>query len=159
MIRIFVSSYNGYSSGILDGTWHDLPSDTLWNDIEESCVSGAEEFFISDYEAPFEVGELDNIDDINELAEEYENLTREECIIFEALCDDGQEPQEAIEHIDDCILYENMDMVDIAEEYVNSCYNLDDFALRYFDYEMLARDLEIDGRYIECGGDIVECCY
>lgn len=48
---------------------------------------------------------------------------------------------------DDIILWENMDMVDVAQHYVDECYDLPEIAQRYFDYEAFARDLSYDGFY------------
>jgi antirestriction protein len=38
-----------------------------------------------------------------------------------------------------------MDLEEVAEELINECYDLPEFALRYFDYEAFARDLSFDG--------------
>lgn len=42
-------------------------------------------------------------------------------------------------------LYQGMDLTEVAEELVNDCCNLPDFALRYFDFEAFGRDLGFDG--------------
>lgn len=41
--------------------------------------------------------------------------------------------------------YPGQDLEEVAEELVNACYNLPEFALRYFDYAAFARDLKFDG--------------
>lgn len=41
--------------------------------------------------------------------------------------------------------YPGMNMEEVAEELVNDCCDLPDFALRYFDFAAFARDLRFDG--------------
>ena len=41
--------------------------------------------------------------------------------------------------------YHGMDLEEVAEELVNDCYDLPEFALRYFDFKAFARDLSFDG--------------
>lgn len=48
---------------------------------------------------------------------------------------------------DDITLWRDMDMVEVAEELIHNCYDLPEFAERYFDYEAFARDLSYDGYY------------
>jgi antirestriction protein len=38
-----------------------------------------------------------------------------------------------------------MDLEEVAEELIDECYNIPEFALRYFDYSAFARDLSFDG--------------
>ena len=67
-IRVFVSSLSAYNSGILTGKWTTLPV----NDVQKDILDGldGEEYFISDYDAPFEIGEHINLVNLNELARE-----------------------------------------------------------------------------------------
>lgn len=108
------------------------------------------------------IEELDDIEELNELAEEVEDLTPEESEIIEVLVSDGYPLREAIDLKDDCIHYGNMDMEDIAIEYVNSCVDTSNlgFLENYIDYSALARDMEIDGRYLtSASGSIIELCF
>lgn len=50
--------------------------------------------------------------------------------------------------------YQGMDLTDVAEELVNDCYNLPEFALRYFDFESFGRDLGFDG-YTETSKGVI----
>ena len=50
--------------------------------------------------------------------------------------------------------YQGMDLTEVAEELINDCYNLPDFALRYFDFEAFGRDLGFDG-YIETSNGVI----
>ena len=57
----------------------------------------------------------------------------------------GDSAEEAMHYMDDCVYYPGYTMTDVAEELVSECYDLPEIALRYFDYEAFARDLEYDG--------------
>lgn len=69
MISIYVSSLGAYNNGLLTGQWTDLPVDNVQEDIIDK-IDGAigDEYFITDYEAPFTIGEYDNINELNNLA-------------------------------------------------------------------------------------------
>ncbi len=66
-IQVFVSDLGAYNSGILTGKWTTLPV----NDVQDILGTlDGEEYFISDYNAPFKIGEYTNLEDLNELARE-----------------------------------------------------------------------------------------
>lgn len=50
-----------------------------------------------------------------------------------------------------------MTLEEVAEQLVEECYNLPEFALRYFDYEAFARDLRFDG-YEETAHGVICIC-
>jgi len=58
--------------------------------------------------------------------------------------------------MDEIVCYKNMDMEEIAEEYVDSFCKLGDFERRYFDFKSLAYDMEHDGNFINVDGCIYE---
>lgn len=51
----------------------------------------------------------------------------------------------AVDKYDTSTFYHDMDLVDVAYDIVEECYNLPENLERYFDYEAFARDLEIEG--------------
>ena len=51
----------------------------------------------------------------------------------------------AVDKYDTSTFYHDMDLVDVAYDIVEDCYNLPENLERYFDYEAFARDLEIEG--------------
>jgi hypothetical protein len=67
---------------------------------------------------------------------------------------------EAIENYEDSVrIYEDSTMEDIAENYIEECYNLDDMPsiiANNIDYESIARDMEIEGSFYRINGDIYE---
>ena len=72
-INVFVSNLAKYNDGELTGQWTTLPVDDVNKDILEPIDAVGKEWFISDYEAPFKIGEYDNLYALNELAEALED--------------------------------------------------------------------------------------
>ena len=79
-INVFVSNLAKYNDGELTGQWFDLPVDDVNKDILDKIDLGGDskhgyhdEWFISDYEAPFKIDEYDNLYALNELAEALED--------------------------------------------------------------------------------------
>ena len=65
----------------------------------------------------------------------------------------------AIEKIDDVIIYENQTLSDIAFDIVNESYELDKLPTlitAHIDYEGIARDLELDGNFTIIDNDVYE---
>ena len=72
-INVFVSNLAKYNDGELTGQWTTLPVEDVNKDILEPIDAVGKEWFISDYEAPFKIGEYDNLYALNELAEALED--------------------------------------------------------------------------------------
>ena len=73
--QIFITCLAAYNNGTLHGEWVDIDRDIddIQEDIdrilESSPEEDAEEFFITDYELPFKIGEYESIEDILEKLE------------------------------------------------------------------------------------------
>lgn len=73
-IKVFVSNVGAYNAGTLTGEWTTLPVKNVKTIFEADRkkngeVEGyGEKFFITDYEAPFEVHEYENLCELNKLA-------------------------------------------------------------------------------------------
>lgn len=152
-VKVFLTNLGKYNEGQLIGKWVEMPidEDELKEVLESIGINAEyEEFFITDYEAPFKIGEYDSIESINEKIEAYEDALEKVCDegALEALLDEGYSLDEITEY-DYSIYYNVNDMSDIAYEYVNGCYNVDKLPLgNYIDYEALGRDMGYDGNYI-----------
>ena len=157
-IRIYIANLGKYNEGYLVGEWIDLPATE--EEFEELFVrikvghynedgeyvagyaeghSFYEEVAIHDYESEIsglKIGEYDNIQKLNELAEELE---REDLETIEAIIEaTGCDLEDAIGR-SDVIFYKGYSMEDLAREYVEMM-DLPEIALQYFDYEAYARD-------------------
>ena len=151
--RIFITNLGKYNEGELVGKWVEMPVDEdELKDILESIGINKEyeEFFITDYEAPFEIGEYDSIESINEKIEKYEEAVERvgDEDALDALLKEGYD-LDGIMGYEYCIYYGVSDMSDIAYDYVDSCYNVDKIPFgNYIDYEALGRDMGFEGTYI-----------
>jgi antirestriction protein len=158
MFKIYVTNLGKYNEGYLIGKWLTLPateeevSDTL---KQIGINEYYEEYFITDYESDimnFKIDEYDNINDLNDIAEELESLSDYEQEVVEALLEYGYTLEDAIDKIDDCIVYYNCDtMEEVAERIADENGLLDQIPENlqyYFDFSAYGRDLEIEGTFI-----------
>ena len=149
MLKIFLTNLGKYNEGLLVGRWVELPCYDLEAELEE--------YFITDYESDFgiEVGEYDNIDELNELAEELEALDECEQEAVKAYIElESNDVREAMNAVNKgrCAFYSNTDLDTLAVEEVEA-WDLPDIALRYFDWEAYKRDMELNG-YTEINGGV-----
>lgn len=77
-IKIALTNLGKYNEGELVYEWLELPASQYEIDqvLENIGIDNVEyeEFFISDYEAPFTIGEYANINKLNEIAEQLQNV-------------------------------------------------------------------------------------
>ena len=170
---VFLTDMASFHSYLI-GEWISLPmeEDELSQTIkrilkkgEEACADGSihEEYFLTDWEGEefFQVGEYTNVFKLNEEVAHFNELDLEDYQIksvkFLMKSSIVSNLDEAIEKMEETVLYEETSFLDLAYQIVEEQYNLDDlpqFIANYFDYEALARDLELEGFYHEIDGDI-----
>ena len=165
ILNVFVTNLGKYNEGELCGEWLNLPAtDDEIEELMERIGIGEkyEEIFITDYESDFniKVNEYDNIEALNEMAEEIENLNEWELETLEALLTYFDDVEEALEKIEDVTIWAGCDdMEEVAEQYAEETGLLDCIPenLRYyFDFEAFGRDMEIEGTFIFYNGDCYE---
>ncbi|MGN0394254.1 MAG: antirestriction protein ArdA [Coprococcus sp.] len=179
MLRIYLTNLGKYNEGELLGEWVELPvsQEELTKvfdriqichdnvDYSDECGNLYEEYFITDYETDIEgveVGEYSNLNELNELAEQLDELEEDAQKAIQAMLLDGYTFNDALEKAsngDYTIYYNCDDMTAVAYEVVENCgylNNVPDNVARYFDYESFGRDLDIEGKFYNIGGDMVE---
>lgn len=164
MIKGYITNLGKYNEGELVGKWIDFPisEEELEKVYQEIGINEEyEEIFFTDWECEFDCGfgEYEDIDNINELAEQLEEIDRcGDLEKLEAIMEaTGDDISDAIDQLEDAVFYPGYNLVEVAEELVNDCYgfkNVDEIFFRYFDYEAFARDLEFDG-YTEVSGGVI----
>lgn len=102
MIKIALTNLRRYNEGDLIFKWVTLPCE----DFEEVFnVIGHDEYFISDYECEefhIEIHEYENLERLNELAEELECLDKFEKIILQAIMEaNGSDIYDALDTLKD----------------------------------------------------------
>lgn len=175
MLRIFISNLGKYVEGELIGEWVELPCtdgelDAVKERIgisDEPDENGRyyEECLITDYETDIqgiEVSEYADLDTLNELAESMEYFDNDELIAFQAFLQDGSNLDDALESVQngDYRIYDNCGTMEaVAIEIVEECgylNNVPEHVARYFDYEAFGRDLDIEGKFYNIDGNMVE---
>ena len=165
-MKIFLTNLGKYNEGELVGEWVEFP--VSQGELQEvfdhiGINEEYEEYFITDYECDlYEVGEYENIDKLNDIAERIKKLGGEGRNVVKALIQKlDYTLDEAIEKVnngDYRIYYDCDDMEDVAYQVVEECgylENVPDDVARYFDYESFGRELEIEGNYIFLDGSEV----
>ena len=167
MLNIYLTNLGLYNEGILSGEWVTLPA----TDEEIEAVKARtgydeahEEYFITDYESDVSgltVGEYDDIDELNELAEAIEeDPTAAEALIYFGY-DSADEIRDNIDNISYITTPEGSETEDFAVGYYYAkelgCIDIPENIECYFDYESYGRDIMLDGSfYTADNGDIYE---
>ena len=173
-MRVYITDLEAYNNGHLVGQWYQLPmnEDLLAESVENVLQEGRdacgdthfhEEYFITDYECDYmEIEEYSNLTKLNEIAEAMENIDEEGVKAINFLMENNfvKDIFEAIETYEDSVrIYEDSTMEDIAYNFIQECYSLDDIPSiisNNIDYESIARDMEIEGSFYKIDSDIYE---
>lgn len=166
MFRIWIGNLGKYNEGELVGEWVDLPCDDFDEVFERIGINDEyEEIFIADHENDYGycVGEYDNLDMLNEVAETLEGLSDYECDVYESLHDDGYNHDEVIEIIEreNYICWWNCNsMSDVAYSAFEASGQLAEIekvmSSYYVDWDSIGRDMDIEGSFYPCGNGYVE---
>ena len=164
MFRVFITNLGKYNEGELVGKWLDLPCEDIESELASIGVSDEpdengnyyEEYFITDFENDYnyKVGEYDSLDELNEIAEELENLDDYDREVVNTFIENGSDIEEALDGLrdGDYMVFSNCsDMTDVAYQYIEETGLLNDIpeGLRnYFDYEAYGRDMSFEGTFI-----------
>lgn len=156
----FITNLGKYVEGELVGEWVTFPIDE--QEQEEifkriGINEEYEEYFFTDWEG-YNFGEYVNIDELNEIAETLDSYDDNEIAKLEAILEaETSDIRQAIEYMDSYEFYEGVTLYDYAVDLVEDCYNLPEFAQRYFDYDALARDLSFEGYHETSEGVLYNC--
>lgn len=166
MLKIFISNLKEYNNGKIIGEWVSLPCEDIEEVLEKISNSGKDELFISDYETDInglKVAEYEDSLQLNEIAEEIEEMREDELIAFQVYLEQyANNMEQALEEVrqGNYRIYYNCDnMEDVAYQVVNDCGLLDGVPEEvkiYFDYEAYGRDLDINRTFIQIDNSFVE---
>lgn len=166
MLKINVTNLKKYNEGALVGEWVSLPCEGLEEVLNKISNNGNDELFISDYETDIsnlKISEYDDILQLNEIAEEIDNLSDDELIAFQAYLEQyANNMEQALEEVrqGNYRIYYNCDnMEDVAYQAVNESGLLDgvpEQVKMYFDYEAYGRDMDINRTFIQIDNSFVE---
>ena len=166
MLKIFISNLKEYNNGKIIGEWVSLPCEDIEEVLEKISNSGKDELFISDYETDInglKVADYEDNLQLNEIAEEIEEMREDELIAFQAYLEQyANNMEQALEEVrqGNYRIYYNCDnMEDVAYQVVNDCGLLDgvrDLVKLFFVYEAYGRDLDINRSFIQIDNSFVE---
>ena len=175
MLKIYITDLAAYNNGYLVGEWVSLPinEEDLSLKIKDILEAGSkacgfgethEEYFITDYEFEtefklFEVEEYSNPYTLNEELEKFVALEDYDLKRVSFLLDQNLvcNIDEALERYDDVIIYENMSLKDVVEEYIEETIdlsNIPEIIRNNIDYESIASDFDISGEFWEIDRDV-----
>lgn len=150
-MRVYIANLGKYNEGELVGAWFTPPIDM--DEVSERIgLNGYyEEYAIHDYELPFEIGEYESIDRINDLCEMVSELDSDIQAELKELQSYFGSIEELCDHADDIIQYPDCDdMEDVARYFIEESGALGEVPAslqNYIDYEAYGRDLELSGSF------------
>lgn len=166
MLKIYVTNLRKYNNGKIIGEWISLPCEGLEEVLDKISNNDNDELFISDYETDIsglKIGEYEDILQLNEIAEEIEEMREDELIAFQAYLEQyANNMEQALEEVRQGnyrIYYDCDNMEDVAYQVVNDCRLLDGVPEEvkiYFDYEAYGRDMDINRTFIQIDNSFVE---
>lgn len=179
MLRIWLRELSSHNSGFGFDKEFEIDGNTSASDIleelfehtreqledinEDMSYYNLEEYMITEWEWEdteyFKLSEWENLDKLVERVEELSELDSSEEMIVAAYMENGSDFEYAIEHKEDGTVYfEATKMLDIAYEAVdNGLYgSIPENIKFYIDYEAIARDIYLEGRYVQFEDCIVE---
>lgn len=166
MLKIYVTNLRKYNEGQIIGEWVSLPCEGLEEVLNKISNNGNDELFISDYETDIsnlKISEYEDILQLNEIAEEIEEMREDELIALQAYLEQyANDMEQALDEVRQgnyTIYYDCDDMSDVAYQVVNESGLLDgvpETIKGYFDYEAYGRDIDIEGTFIQVDNNIIE---
>lgn len=156
-IRVWVGDLHEYNCGRLVGGWVDVEPGMDDDEARESLgIPDEHEAAIFDYECDipyYRPDEYEQIEHLAEIVDAWDRIDGDEQTAAAALVWNGDDIDCALDHASDCIVWNGMSMRDITEEYADELLaGVPDEVARYFDLDAYARDLAIDGTFVEVDG-------
>ena len=162
-MRVYIANLGKYNEGELVGDWFMPPVD--YDEMAEriGLNDRYEEYAIHDYELPFEIDECTPIEEVKRLCTMVEELGHPLNEVIDDLLCQFCSIEELYDHKDDIIQYHGCDdMADVAYHLIDEYKALGEIPDRlknYIDYEAFARDLDLEGCFVETRCGVFECLY
>lgn len=148
MIKIALTNLAAYNDGDLIFEWVDLPCDDFSEVLNR--IGNPEECFISDYECEIPhitIHEYENLDELNEIAEELDGLGSYELKALTAIIEtDGSSVEDALSTLRDgrYFFYEADDFTEFIDLFIEDGYfgNITEEVKEFLDYDKLTKYFE-----------------
>lgn len=150
--RVYLTNLAKYNEGVLVGEWVDLSEG---HNVVTKCLKRVlgndEEYFISDYEADFDISEYENLEELTEFAGYFDKLSDYEktsvIYLLDYLCLERSEVLEKMRNDDvlgDLCLYEASNEEELGRE-ISEYMEIPENLKFYINYEMIGRDEVANG--------------
>ena len=161
-LSVYIANMEEYVKGNLVGDWISLPiEENDWKDFLKT-IGNPEEIAIHDYENNLgldglKIGEYMSIKELNELGERIENIDTCDVDALNALYVALGDFKDALARFEsgDYVYYVNMTMEEVAQEYMQECYDIPEYLENYIDYKAVAGDMRYDSCYYETDYGII----
>jgi len=162
LLNIFITNLSEYNNGNLVGEWVSLPADSSFlNQTTRKILSSdeSEELFITDWEwkdeAIFEIGEYDNIQELNSKIFKLHELTPYQLksitfLISENLCN-SNDLDSCIEKSYDVVIHKNKSMGDISKDRIIEIMGVNDIPTiisNHIDYESMGEEIRTNEYFV-----------
>lgn len=154
ILSVYIANLEEYVKGNLVGDWVSLPIEKADFDDFLKTIGNPEEIAIHDFENNLgldglKIGEYMSIKELNELYQRIECIDICEVDTFNALYEALGDFEGALECFEsyNYVYYGDMTLKEIAQEHIKEYYDIPDGLENYIDYELYARDMELDGFY------------
>jgi len=166
MFNVWIGNLGKYNEGELVGKWVELPCDDFDEVFDSIGINELyEETFIGDYENDYgiEVGEYDNLEQLNYYAAVLETMREDESVI-EAIISYYGDIDDAIGVLDSGdyrVYYNCRSMGDVAYDFYEETGQLAEIEKTglpsyYIDWDAIGRDFDLEGTFIEISNGYVE---
>lgn len=166
-IRVALTNLGKYNEGELVYVWLDLPADedeikAAFDEIGVVPNTEYEEYFITDYEAPFSIGEYASLTNLNKQADRWAELSEDEIEYARIICEehtgDLDEAIGIVENGEYSVYHDCRNMGDVAHDMIHEHGLFGDTSAmgnleNYIDYDKLGRDLDIEGVFLQSDKD------
>lgn len=169
MLNIFITNLSEYNNGNLVGEWVSLPIDSSFlNQTIRKILSSddSEELFITDWEwkdeTIFEIGEYDNIQELNNKIYKLHELMSYQLksitfLISENICTSNN-LDNCIEKSYDVVIHKNKTMVDISKDRIIEIMGVNDIPTiisNHIDYESMGEEIRVNEYFVVGESNII----
>ena len=153
-LSVYVANLDEYVKGNLVGDWISLPIEKSdWKDFLKT-IGNPEEIAVHGYENNLgldglRIGKYESIDRLNNVARRLLNLSPYEIDVINALYEVFEDIEQALDYYetDNYVYYGDMTLEEIAQENIKEYYDIPEGLENYIDYNLYARNMEIEGFY------------
>lgn len=156
-MRVYIANLGKYNEGELVGAWFEPPID--FDEVKEriGLNDRYEEYAIHDYELPFDIGEYTSIEEVNRLCalvEDFPDYVQDN--LKEIMCHYNS-LDELADKVDDISVWDGCEsMSDVADQMLQEGLISNETLRRYFDSIAYGRDLDLEGRWVEVSGMMLQ---